>query len=160
MRPQTAWLPPPWPAKQTQTHTDTHRERAVICPLQPISYTSHTADFFSLAASPVTTHSRGPLGPAKSLDGDAESLLSDSRLYPPSRRPQSSLEMSLLRARPRCDARLCLHTADLCLQGQTGLALGPEPGGAGRVERTGRGKNRESTEQNCCKRGLRGHLGT
>ena len=47
--------------------TQTHREQAVICPLQPVSYTSHTADFFQpgrLSQSPPTA--AGPWGPAKS----------------------------------------------------------------------------------------------
>ena len=80
----------------------------------------------SLAASP--SHHPQPLAPGawpSPLDSDAESLLSDSRLCPPSRRPQSSLEMSLLQARPpRRRMALSAHTADLCLQGQTGAGAG------------------------------------
>lgn len=63
--------------------TQTHRERAVISPLQPVSSTSQTADFFQpgcLPWSPPTA--TGPWGPAKgprtlsALDcAAAESLL-------------------------------------------------------------------------------------
>ena len=92
----------------------------------------------SLAASP--SHHPQPLAPGawpSPLDSDAESLLSDSRLCPPSRRPQSSLEMSLLQARPPRRRRLCLHTQLTCVcRDRQGLALGPEPGGAGRVGQT------------------------
>ena len=67
----------------------------------------------SLAASP--SHHPQPRAPGarpSPLDSDAESLLSDSRLCPTSRRPQSSLEMSLLRARPplRRKAFVCTHS--------------------------------------------------
>lgn len=47
--------------------TQTHRKRAVISPVQPVSYTSQTADFFQpgcLSQSPPTA--TGPWGSAKS----------------------------------------------------------------------------------------------
>lgn len=113
--------------------TQTHREHAVISPLQPVSSTSQTADFFQpgcLPWSPPTA--TGPWGPAKAprtlsaLDCDAESLLIRWSPLPsqplppefpgnvPSAWPSPPAELQALSA----------HTADLCLQGQTGAGAG------------------------------------
>lgn len=128
-------------------HTQTHRERAVISLSRPFPTLLKQQISSSLAASP--SHHPQPLAPGtrpSPLDGDAKSLLSDSRLCPPSHRPQSSLEMSLVQARPlHCDARLCLHTQLTCVcRDRQGLALGPEPGGTGRVEQTGKTQSPEN----------------
>lgn len=101
---------PPWPA-DTDAHR--HTENGLLSvPSSPFPTLLTQQISSSLAASPSHTHSRGPWGPASPLDGDAESCYQTVASAPPSRRPQSSLEMSLLRAPAplRRTAFVCTHS--------------------------------------------------